>query len=1339
MRQEHGGLEALLNETLRELSRLHSFTGSPDEYERIFYKSIHYVEQLLGFHSKKYKHLNLKSSPPIGDLSLLYYVTGGASDDMRQVTNTPNSLFQLLKSYTVSHNHPRETIQRHLQSLLADDTIYAPVLSKLSALIDFFIRLHRESERRLVEYINTCFQHEQKFYSSLKSRIDSDLEIGDEDTQQIVKSLDNIVARNVEGYKTVEVVDTVELLSSSEVANNSPICVSSDQLFTQLYQLFLQLCMFKSHEQGPAQISDHTEYIHIMIELYKKQVGTEVLEIDDFHIKDLKFNYFYNQFLLESRLIPTKYYELSVKLAREIHIFPEQDVGNCGDIKITETETEPPISESYDTLTDVQPLLQLSRSDQSKLVNSLKLVIPQMVDYFSFDLEYPQTMRHFLNILYQPKNDDMQFEYEDNCAYVAKILRLVNIFIDYENGDISEDFNIHDAMDQFYQLHLYLVKNGYQEVKFESTLLMRLAVTEYLSISRINSHYFSRWNYKTVAISQLDLMEYNLVNVVNPRNLKKKILQIWFSRYMKYSRLGDVSTNYYELRKMDNIFKQKWLLRTNQHQVMATKAALIEAKKGFEVWKDKFVKTSKMNEEGRVFFNTHIMEDAYAAIKNGYEKRKILNTTCDEFSKASEQRCAHYTMKLTFRHWYDKMNGKLYQASESVPRILLPVPELTIKDEKPTLSQKLRVLNNLEKRFITSKYIKQWERNTSLAKRVREVKYRNDQTLVKFVFAHQWRKKYELNELAVKRLNSVNNLVLLNAYQNWKEQHSMNQQAVNFRTSKDVNNFFKVWKLKLREKNHLLNNSKYITPIYINIWKSAVNLKQFHMKQSENLAVQYFSNWDNKRRDLQGTQDRADNFRSKRLISSTLLTWANLYNQEQELNMIADLNVQRKYYNSMIAKKSQKLWNEKKAEQFSKKSKMTFRNRIILKSIITKWHDNYSERFDIANEEIVEHFQKKVSRRFFLSRAFETWAGRYNEVQEREYEMNLVCNQFLRRSTICTNFFTKWSALAVQKTELLQRSLEFDSRVLFKKHLVLWYDKFNRQEYLSEMAETHLSQHDLITAQDLLHRWSMKYIKNIRRNQQSCEMFLDRWQTARARTMFEVWLYKSKRKRNNVDINNDDDEDEEGAGNISMISNQSPLANKSAGGRSRGDESYLNTPLKRRERLPYTPSIATRTSPTKLQETTERLKSDRLNAMIKHYQRVKGSNSPRRLPPPSFSPRKQSAAQITQPKRRSYGIEPPKRPNFTHRLSQNIEMSDDESSGSIFTKSSPVYDEEDTSTIETAKSLRRITPIFIPSEEDMAPRFSPVSKLKERIGQISRHGSPTFDSIAMSTPTKTVN
>lgn len=84
-------------------------------------------------------------------------------------------------------------------------------------------------------------------------------------------------------------------------------------------------------------------------------------------------------------------------------------------------------------------------------------------------------------------------------------------------------------------------------------------------------------------------------------------------------------------------------------------------------------------------------------------------------------------------------------------------------------------------------------------------------------------------------------------------------------------------------------------------------------------------------------------------------------------------------------------------------------------------------------------------------------------------------------------------------------------------------------------------------------------------------------------------------------------------------------------------------------------------------------------------------------------------------------------------------MSDDELSGSIFTKLSPVYDEEDTSTIETAKLLRRITPIFIPSEEDMAPRFSPVSKLKERIGQISRHGSPTFDSIAMSTPTKTVN
>lgn len=62
---------------------------------------------------------------------------------------------------------------------------------------------------------------------------------------------------------------------------------------------------------------------------------------------------------------------------------------------------------------------------------------------------------------------------------------------------------------------------------------------------------------------------------------------------------------------------------------------------------------------------------------------------------------------------------------------------------------------------------------------------------------------------------------------------------------------------------------------------------------------------------------------------------------------------------------------------------------------------------------------------------------------------------------------------------------------------------------------------------------------------------------------------------------------------------------------------------------------------------------------------------------------------------------PPRAPNFA---------ADDEPS--IF-QVSPTADEE-RSRIETAKQLRKITPIYVPSEHEQTPRLSPVSKLRLR-------------------------
>lgn len=1370
---EHSFDGLILSKTVRDLHTLSTFNGSKQEYEGLLRATIANIVRLLSYDSKLYRYLQLSShyvqdsnrQTVLLDVLFLFYV----NKSQTQPNVSKQSLLQHLKAY---NQKSHESINLQLIELLAANSAaaaasslplsstsglrlsssYSVVLTKFSSLLDHFIRLHRESERKLVEYINECFNYELLFFSTLRSRLDSDIDINDEDTHQIVQSLDNIIGISPPQVdQSEDSMFVIEKEPDSKYTGASDTgFTSNDPTFTKLYQLFLQLCTFKHQQRSTPSISgsvDFREYIRIMIGMYKKQVGTEFLELNDFSVKDLKFNFFYEKFLGSNNedLFPMKYKEITEKVANEVDIFPEVNQANSYDLyhavpqalvpdilvapldgpnisnveHLSSLSLKPDSSHLYNHTSLTSVAQELTPSDQGELITNLKIFIPQLNKFFDFDPLYPRIMKHFIYLLNDPSSE-VYVDVED-FEYLGKILNLVNILVDYENDDnediLEENVRIQDTMREFYQLHLYLTK---EDVHNSLTLLMRWAVYDFYSNLKLYRKYFQNWNYKTLETSQLEYLLDNHWQRILTMKYQERYLTKWYVKYKRNNELGLRTNEHYERLLIENTFR-KWQQKTVVPQELVYDFI---TRKKVDHWHRKLDRLKSMKIESENIYNKKLKMNALRLLIDSFNNKIELRSISDEFHKERQLRF-HLQLKASIWNlWYNKVNGKmLYESPSSNNLSTSVVPEVEVDldgDLKPlldlvkelnptTIGEKLRKLLQLEKYFTVSKFFKKWKLQYLHEVKLHQIKKLNNRTLLKFFLVNQWHKKYQLNKVANNKLFKVNTIILGNAFSNWKHLMELQSKANEYRKNKQAKKYLKIWRLKIAEKrvNSIANGS---LSSYFKKWRLQLLLTSRERERDVILLQKSFKQWTENLKNVMVNNDSAIVFDNNIVLKKTFIYWMEQYIREQEYLQTADLNLQRKFLNLMMLKWLKITQLEKDYKKQRLNHKVSFSDKISMKLVINIWKQNYEVVFENKNQSKVQHFIDKRSNPLLLSRSIDIWMKNYNARQLKYHEMEQKCDQFINTSFVKANHFRVWKDKTTSVLYLNEKADELSRKLLYKKYLAKLYDEFMYTlEYLSDMAATHINQREIQKARQLLVKWSMRYKKHIKRQKDYCDDFIERWQTAKSRAIFEIWLFKLRAKRKA--------EEEDIVGNVSM---NSPLSNKS----SASQLNYLNTPLKKREnsRIPYTP-LASRVSPTKLQETTEKIKSERVEKLIKHYQKVK---SPERQFAADKIPRLDST--ITKnDKQLSYSmIIPPKPPNFkrsSSKLSQNIEMSSDEEPESIFKRLSPTYDEEK-STIETAKQLRKITPIYVPTQDDMEPRFSLVSKLRERVQQISRLNSP---------------
>lgn len=186
----------------------------------------------------------------------------------------------------------------------------------------------------------------------------------------------------------------------------------------------------------------------------------------------------------------------------------------------------------------------------------------------------------------------------------------------------------------------------------------------------------------------------------------------------------------------------------------------------------------------------------------------------------------------------------------------------------------------------------------------------------------------------------------------------------------------------------------------------------------------------------------------------------------------------------------------------------------------------------------------------------------------------------------------------VLKTEysghMLDTALKWEDTNTTSKFLRIWFEKFQEIHLLEDAAEDFEVESNFMLARDILRKWSMHYTKNTKRHQQLCEDHIAKKEHEKFRSIFELWVYKTK----------------EIEANTSIYSNGSPLAKRAQ------TRAQVTTPQKRFSpvRGSSTP-VSKGPSPTKLQETTQRLKDQKISALRERLGRARGTSPPNKPTP----------------------------------------------------------------------------------------------------------------------------
>ncbi|KAK6455370.1 Sfi1 spindle body protein-domain-containing protein [Scheffersomyces xylosifermentans] len=1353
-------LKHILHKTLKDLHSLHTFQLSQDTpgsiYETRLQQTIESILQLLNYDNKISTKLEISVSPAVSDIVPLKLVcflgsnSANSSDDTDTVTGI--DILQYVSSFGEHRNDSsthqghqransrpenRPTVLDHIIDLLASNSAlgrpsrirdqYSVVITKFSEFIESLITLNSEYEALLVAYLCRCYHHDLLFYADLQNKLESNINLDSEDSQKLVNLLDEYVGSDGvnDNHESLTELDD-SMFSYDNIQRDSSgslnfSCTNKD--LERAYFIFLHILSAKEHP-----LRDVRKYVKVMVNMVKKRSGIEYFGVESEDYSQKRFDIF-RSFLVgtmtpnDSPLLRSEFSVVNERSLERLHHF----ISSGNDLFeheswILGSQANPnPLDEpgyAHDLNISEPGILQpLSLDDQRELYGNLVQIIDQINEFenFRFDSAFPAILRYYLKLLY---NDLPMLVISDDFEYVNNIVRLVNNFVDFENKpdgekpDEREAKVFKDDVFEFNQLHKWLSPN-YVKNEETTTLLMRLAVLEFSKKNQSKQIIFYLWKSKLESQYQLETSLSQKWTPSKETSLKEKYLNRWFAKIIRYQKLEDETRSYYDRSLLDRYIYQ-WNTALNEFEDMNMKADLFFKKRFLAIYRSRY---SRVNDAYNIFQkmqNEKLLKRYLFLWKKRQHHINDIRQRADDKNQEFRSLNDQIILSHIMNHWYESTN-KRAQIMDGID-----------------LGSKLKKLSALESTFLKTIHLRKWKRAYKLQVLMIDVQDANNRSLLSFVFKETWLKKWKLNMVAARTIEQVDSSIKESFFKYWRDSFVDIKKGNTYNEVIVLRRYLQLWHqqtafhqklIQYEASNQIFDKNKYFS-----VWKLAHRLSNFKKTQDKKLVEGSLRVWARKLVSNKISEINSSKITDQKLLQDQFQKWKDKLRKLSKLAHNADIIIQRKFF--LIYTERMRLYHSQFLEADSFKKNYNFQDKITMALVLRKWQLSYKDRFEKKSSQKIYDFENNIIKPHIRRKYFVAWIERFNDDLSKKHILELQLENYKRGGSLVQKTLSDWRAKLTFNQALRDKADALKTKLLVKKSLVLWYENYlNKTIYFNEIADDFINNKDIQKLRDIISKWSMTYIKVIKRNEQSCDLFIERWQSAHLKSIWDLWVLKA-RERHDHGLSGDSSFD---VSNSTFMSTSSPLASRNYMTYSKGSpiresgDNYFNTPLRQQfGKGSFATPGTSRLSPTKLQETTQRLKYEKIDAYRKHLGRARGStprSSPEKRGRSSLSFDKSSDYQVNTKDSRSTrtqftSILPPDPPVFAQKIRDNAKISNPPPGYISLGNGTSAEDEPETVTVETAKHLRRITPIMFPTDDEInQPIFSPASSLKSRLSQ----------------------
>ncbi|KAG7661116.1 SFI1 [[Candida] subhashii] len=1333
-------LKQSLHKVIKQLNNLHSFNqwDQRNQYESSLTSTLDSLMKLLNY-TNTFADLQITTAitttttdrtTNIGNLHLRWYSSPSNNSNNSSRNITKQSILNYLEAYQKNTDETNSTIQvlQHLISLLSVNdkqptrikSFYSNILLKLSAMLEQILSYHQESDQSFINYITRCFHYELKFHSDLKRKFESDM--NSEDTTAIANYLDSFISDNnnvpspprpssrndendtIFSYADNEDADTNH---NSNPRRNENIELpleleSNNQSFNKLYKLFLGI-LYAMKSPNPTRIA------YVFVNLFKKQENIDCFEsINHYHNKFMTDTI--NRFLLQNnkindyqadRILPRGLDDINKKVVREIvnKYNPPPSQTSQGSQK---SNILPDIFENLNFDDNANNSEQTLKQNQRKTFIEMKLLIPTLNSLeLDFDPEFPKLLKHYFDCYNTILSTMAQ---ASDHQFVPRIISLSAEIMQKLDDDVDEA-NLKDIIYEFYEAHKLLSIGNH--LNRQASLLMRASTLDYYKSKKLNKIVLRGWYEKSQRISRLNRHAEEMEKYVSTAGTKR-FLKDWISKTVEHNIVLNDSDAFYGKNlkeKSVSLWKQKMHNHSQNRFVadgLVKRKFLIKMKNGLTEKMDLMKKAEQVFNNSLISKYFNIIQEKYRIIQEN--KSKVL-----ELSHAFRIQRDQSITSYYFLNWYVKMDSRAYG-------------DLSVFNG--SLSEKLIHLNQLARRFVLSIYFNKWKKRHRLEKTVHLIQQNSDLKLARQIFVDNWQYKVELSRQA--DIIYADHLFKLktNIFKQWSTKTSQMIIAKNFYETNTKKKFLKF----LNTSSTLIRNeNSFKETVKRSYWKLLLinyNLRVIARKKNETSVDVIFSNWKDHASQVRGNELSAQRINEDRLKSKVLHHWKSRTQDAVDMEIFAIEMDKRKYYD---------LWRTQTNistaelaslyESYKQQHPITLSDSITMKGVLRNWRDKHHEVFEMQATEKI-----KMVEQMTLARKVETWRNKLQTRLDWQNEAESKIADFLRK-TLVQPMVQLWRVKLAQRYEMEMHANEIVQNNLGKKFLTIWVGRSDMNKEMENKAEDLLAGKDFSISRDLVRNWNMKYHKHIKRHESQCQFFIEKMDRSRNQSIFKLWHHKTLERI--AHRNNQNEEQEYIDANTSILSSSSPLAS-----RSRRQMASLRTPVKSQaeNRGPFlTPSPRKGPSPTKLQETKERMENQKMYALRQRFSRVKltpntspidANKNSQTAPPLGRTPQRLKFYRLSPPTTRTRSISPPKPPRFTKEvdfLNNRVEPEIQEGSSSAV--EADLRNRYDDNMVEQAKQMKRIIPKRFPTDEEYNQmKLSNVDTLRRRFTDGSFQG-----------------